>query len=131
MLHASCWDYFIHAGCKRHITPQGAGVATGPVKFVVEALRRLDWTWEQVEDWTVCTYVGICGGCLGICAYVVQREPTPGGPGSGWRRGRKRFLCQLPPWFYVLYVAHREPTPGGPGSGLRPGRKRFLCQLPL
>jgi hypothetical protein len=26
----------------------GAGVATGPVKFVVEALRRLDWTWEQV-----------------------------------------------------------------------------------
>jgi hypothetical protein len=22
------------------------GVATGPVKFVVEALRRLDWTWK-------------------------------------------------------------------------------------
>jgi hypothetical protein len=34
VLHASCQDYFIHAGCKRHITPQGAGVATGPVKFV-------------------------------------------------------------------------------------------------
>jgi hypothetical protein len=31
----------------------------------------------------------------GICAYVVQREPTPGGPGSGLRPGRKRFLCQL------------------------------------
>jgi hypothetical protein len=42
VLHASCKDYFIHAGCKRHITPQVAGVATGPVKFVVEALRRLD-----------------------------------------------------------------------------------------
>jgi hypothetical protein len=66
VLHASCWDYFIHAGCKRHITPQGAGVATGPVKFVIEALRRLVWTWGQVEDWAVCTYVWrICGGCLG------------------------------------------------------------------
>jgi hypothetical protein len=33
----------------------------------------------------------------GIYAYVVHREPTPGGPGSGLcRRGRKRFLCQLP-----------------------------------
>jgi hypothetical protein len=48
VLRASCWDYFIHAGCKWHITPQGAGVATGPVKFVVEALRRLVWTWTQV-----------------------------------------------------------------------------------
>jgi hypothetical protein len=28
---------------QRHITPQGAGAATGPVKLVVEALRRLDW----------------------------------------------------------------------------------------
>jgi hypothetical protein len=27
---------------------RGAGVATGPVKFVVGALRRLDWTWGQV-----------------------------------------------------------------------------------
>jgi hypothetical protein len=64
VLHASCWDYFIHAGCNRHITPQGAGVATGPVKFVVAALRRLDWTWEQVGDWAVCTYVCVCGGNL-------------------------------------------------------------------
>jgi hypothetical protein len=32
----------------------------------------------------------------GIYVYVVQREPTPGGPGPGLRRGRKRFLCQLP-----------------------------------
>jgi hypothetical protein len=31
------------------------------------------------------------------------REPTPGGPGSGLRRGRRRFLCQLPLWrFYTL-----------------------------
>jgi hypothetical protein len=48
-----------------YITPQGAGVATGPVKFVVEALRRLDWTWKTgAEDWAVCTYVCICGGDL-------------------------------------------------------------------
>jgi hypothetical protein len=31
----------------------------------------------------------------GINAYVVQREPTPGGPGSGLRPGRRRFLSQL------------------------------------
>jgi hypothetical protein len=27
---------------------------------------------------------------IGIYVYVVQREPTPGGPGSGLRPGRKR-----------------------------------------
>jgi hypothetical protein len=32
----------------------------------------------------------------GIYVYVVHREPAPGGPRSGLRRGRKRFLCQLP-----------------------------------
>jgi hypothetical protein len=32
----------------------------------------------------------------GIYVYAVNREPTPGGPGPGLRRGRKRFLCQLP-----------------------------------
>jgi hypothetical protein len=32
----------------------------------------------------------------GIYVYVVHREPTPGGPGSGLRRGRKRLLRQLP-----------------------------------
>jgi hypothetical protein len=36
----------------------------------------------------------------GIYVYVVQRESTPGGPGSGLRPGRNRFLCQLPLWFY-------------------------------
>jgi hypothetical protein len=32
----------------------------------------------------------------GIYVHVVQREPTPGGPGPGLRPGRRRFLCQLP-----------------------------------
>jgi hypothetical protein len=31
-------------------------------------------------------------------------EPTPGGLGSGLRPGRRRFLCQLPLWFYI-YLA--------------------------
>jgi hypothetical protein len=29
----------------------------------------------------------------GIYVYVVHREPPPGGPGSGLRPDRKRFLC--------------------------------------
>jgi hypothetical protein len=33
----------------------------------------------------------------GICVYVVQRGPTPGGLGPGLRRGSRRFLFQLPP----------------------------------
>jgi hypothetical protein len=65
---------------------------------------------------------GACGGLMvGVKChsrlptssnYVVHRGPTPGGPGSGLRPGRKRFLRQLPLWFYI-------------------GRKRFLRQLPL
>jgi hypothetical protein len=50
----------------------------------------------------------------GIYAYVVHREPTPGGPGSGWRRGRKRFLCQLaaaPALALILYIYFVPPTP--------------------
>jgi hypothetical protein len=31
----------------------------------------------------------------GIYVYVVHREPTPGGPGSGLRPGPKRFRFQL------------------------------------
>jgi hypothetical protein len=42
---------------------------------------------------------------------VVPREPTPGGPGSGWRRGRERFPWQLPLWFcsYKPHVPARCP----------------------
>jgi hypothetical protein len=39
----------------------------------------------------------------GICAYVVHREPTPRGPGSSWRRGRRRFNLLSPA------VASRTP----------------------
>jgi hypothetical protein len=39
----------------------------------------------------------------GIYVHVVQREPAPGGPGSGLRPGRRRFLHRLPLWFYSVY----------------------------
>jgi hypothetical protein len=29
------------------------------------SFEGLDWTWEQVGDWTVCTYAWVYGGCLG------------------------------------------------------------------
>ena len=44
-----------------------------------------------------------CSPAVFTCMSV-HREPAPGGPGSGLRRGRKRFLCQLPLWFYILYI---------------------------
>jgi hypothetical protein len=44
----------------------------------------------------------------GICVYVVQREPTPEGPGSGLRPGRGRFLYQLPLWFYIYNEEKRR-----------------------
>jgi hypothetical protein len=147
VLRASCWDYFIHAGCKRHIAPQGAGVATGPVKFAVGALRRLVWTCKtggglgrlhirvhlrwRVSRWTrrllvvtgarcpltkpVVTAVeqhattephcsrGVQPG--GICAYVVQRGPTPGGAGSCLRQGRSCWFHALPAAALVLYIS--------------------------
>jgi hypothetical protein len=83
VLHASWWDCFIHAGCKskRHITPQGAGVATGPAKSVVGALRGLGcWTWKT-------------GGRLDrlfaafaahTCASVVGISMEPSVVGRGW-----------------------------------------------
>jgi hypothetical protein len=33
-----------------------------------------------------------------VCAYVVHRKLTPGGPGPGLCRGRKCFQCQLLLW---------------------------------
>jgi hypothetical protein len=73
----------------------------------------------------------------GICVYVhvVQREPTPGGPGSGLRRGSRRFPCQLPLWFYSIYML-RVWSNLAPGSlGAVAGdpdrhRGRHLCQPP-
>jgi hypothetical protein len=53
----------------------------------------------------------------------VQRELTPGGPGSGLRPGRKRFLCQLPLWFYIYVcvgTARADSRRSGVGIAPRP-----------
>jgi hypothetical protein len=53
--------------------------------------------------------VGLQPGAIASCPplrviyVVVQREPTPGGPGSGLRPGRKCFSCQ-PAAAPVLYI---------------------------
>jgi hypothetical protein len=113
------------------------------VKFVVEALRRLNWTLAQaqVEDWTVCTYIRVhlwwasrwirrllvvtgarCPLTKPVVTAVEQQATT--GPHCSWGV-QPGGIC-----VHVVQPVQREPTPGGPGgSGLRPGRKRFLYQL--
>jgi hypothetical protein len=187
-----------------------------PVKFVVGALRRLDWTWTQVEDWTVCTYgrahlrwvsrwirrlLVVTGArypvssnkARGCCCRTTGDQLQPGRAARRYLRARRCSASRLPGargracaqaacasyascrsgsiciYIYILpgyfarcpltkpvitavelrattephcsrgvqpggiyvYAVQREPTPGGPGSGLRPGRMRFLCRLPL
>jgi hypothetical protein len=44
-------------------------------------------------------------GRYGIYVRAVQREPTPGGSGLGWRRCRRRFPCQYQPAAaLILYI---------------------------
>jgi hypothetical protein len=47
-----------------------------------------------------CCAAGACSPAVFACT-LVQRELTPGDPGPGFRPGRRRFLCQLPLWFYI------------------------------
>ena len=74
----------------------------------------------------------------GIYAYVVHREPTPGGPESGLRPGRRRFLCQLRLIAYInlggIWLRIRGTSRAdsrGSGVGLAPGPQVIPCQLPL
>jgi hypothetical protein len=50
-----------------------------------------------------------------IYVGVVQREPAPGGPGSGLYPGRGRFLFQLP-----LCAAHVEGLTAGLARAMTP-----------
>jgi hypothetical protein len=62
------------------ITPQGAGVATGPVKFVVEALRRLVWTCLVPGDrWEIGLFAHTCTSVVGVSVdpSVVGRDWSP------------------------------------------------------
>jgi hypothetical protein len=53
----------------------------------------------------------LVGACEGQARVVLVFTCAPGGPGSGLRLGRKRFLCQLPLWFYIyLEGALRWPV---------------------
>jgi hypothetical protein len=99
VLHASCWGYFIHAGCKRHITPQGAGVATGPVKFVAVViwLGYAIW-WEHP------------GGELG-CFFL---PPWP-----WWAPGGTSHQVG---WSGEARCGSRGGAPGGAALTFAPGR---------
>jgi hypothetical protein len=47
--------------------PQGAGVATGPVKFVVGASRGLScWTWKTGGRWEIGPFAHTCASVVGV-----------------------------------------------------------------
>jgi hypothetical protein len=55
------------------------------------------------------------------------RAPTPVNPGPGWRPGRGRFLCQLPPWLYIFasfFCVKKCPQKKTPAARL-PGKSRY------
>jgi hypothetical protein len=93
VLHASCWDYFIHAGCKRHITPQGAGVATGPVKFVVGASRSEAGLDLAGQRWKIGPFAHTSASVVGVLVgpSVVGRGWSP--VSSNKARG---YCCRTP-----------------------------------
>jgi hypothetical protein len=151
VLHASCKDYFIHAGCKRHITPQlGRGCRN-------RACQVRSWSFEEAGldldtgRWKIGPFAHTCASVVGVSVdpSVVGRDWSPVSsnkargcccrtPGDHRaplqpRRAARRYLLRARGTAVTDSSASREPTPGGPGSGsgLRPGRKRFLCQLPL
>jgi hypothetical protein len=134
VLHASCKDYFIHAGYKRHITPQGAGVATGPVKFVVEALRRLVRLDLETGPgrWEI-------GPFAHTSASVVGVSVDPSVVGRGWSpasSNKARGYCCRTPGDHraplqpgraagrYLRARRYSAALGGPGPGFRPGCRR-------
>lgn len=77
----------------------------------------------------------------GICVCVVQRGPTPGGPGSGLRPGRKRFLgasndhnpnARPESAFYMLHMAYDTAVTGGQSNTTDPTNSIVtLAGLPL
>jgi hypothetical protein len=105
------------------------------------SFEEAGWTWAQDEDWTVCTYVCICGGDLDGAARRLLAVTGDWSPvSSNKARGCcSRTLCRpsssiaagaCSPALFTCMSVHREPAAGGPGSGWRQARRRFLCQLP-
>jgi hypothetical protein len=86
-----------------------------PSEFAVGALRRLDWTWEQVGDWTNRTYVCVNRSVVGVGVSV-----GPSIAGRDWKPG---VSCNKAARGY-----HCCRTPGDHRAPLRPGRaaRRYL-----
>jgi hypothetical protein len=76
------------------VGPSVVGRGWSPVSFNKARLQAAVTAVEQQATTEPHCSRGVqpCG--IYVCASV-QREPTPGGPGSGLRPGRRRFLCQL------------------------------------
>jgi hypothetical protein len=107
---------FSHAGCKGHITPRGAGVATGPVNFVVSALRRLDWTCAGGR-WEIGPFAHTCASVLAWVSRWARRSLSVVVLGHDWSpvsSNKARGCCCR--------------TPGGYRAPLQPRRaaRRYL-----
>jgi hypothetical protein len=120
------------------------GVATGPVKSVIGGLRGLDWTWRQVGDWVVCTYVCISGG--GLNGPVGCWPPLEPGVLKKKTRAALELHGAIKPCAadearspavpaHTCCSAAVQAGPGGAGPcwrcDRRPSRTRFLRQLPI
>jgi hypothetical protein len=105
----------IHRMLTAHAQPRRRLTHLQPSEFAVGALRRLDWTWEQVGDWTTCTYVCVHRSVVGVGVSV-----GPSIAGRDWKPG---VSCNKAARGY-----HCCRTPGDHRAPLRPGRaaRRYL-----
>jgi hypothetical protein len=96
--------------------PEGAGVATGPVKFVVDALRRLDWTWKTENRWKIGPFAHTCASVMGVSAGppVVGRDWSP-----VYYNIARGYCCRTP-------GGHRAPPHCS--RGVQPGRRHLRTQ---
>jgi hypothetical protein len=122
---------------KKPTRAQGAGVATGPVKFVVGALRGLDWTclgaggrldrlYIRVHLWWVSRWARrllvVAGARCPLTKPVFAAVELQATTEPHCSRG-------VQPGGICAYVVRREPTPGS-GVGLAPGPQALPTQAP-
>ena len=92
VLHAPCKDYSIHAGCKRHITPQGA------LDCRNRACQVRSWSFEEAGlgleiRWKIGPFAHTCASVVGVSLdpSVVGRDWSP--VSSNEARG---YCCRTP-----------------------------------